>query len=167
MAFKLLATAAVAATLVAADTFKIVAHNVRVIGTPSTEGYVAYAYSADPTTCTGIWALAPPDAGLAADWSSANGNLTTTLNDNTAGVTVFIGGTATVPAFKTEQVICNQGSGEFDASGGAVTFDDGTWMACKLSYFDENAPEGHAAILYRQAGQRTLADCSDIELSTQ
>ncbi|OHE92519.1 hypothetical protein CORC01_12168 [Colletotrichum orchidophilum] len=73
-----------------------------------------------------------------------------------AGLIVTPGGTATVPSLNTVQLQCQAATSGVTVADGSLQFQDGFWMACPRN--------GSVALSFKEAGQRTLLGCADVQL---
>lgn len=80
-----------------------------------------------------------------------------------AGLIVTPGGTATVPSINTVQLQCQSATSGVtvaaaatDGGAWALQYQKGSWMACPR--------DGAVVLSFKQAGQRTLLGCADVQL---
>lgn len=74
-----------------------------------------------------------------------------------AGMIVTPGGTATVPSLNVVELRCSASTtGVSVTLNGLLQYSGGAWMACPR--------DGAVVLSFKQAGQRTLAGCADVQL---
>ncbi|KAF2091003.1 hypothetical protein K490DRAFT_62334 [Saccharata proteae CBS 121410] len=104
--------------------------------------------------------------GTTADFAANTETIVSDQNAYPYGMIITPGGTATVPS--TNAVDVNVGDGTrgvyIDTSTGTPTlaFENGSFAACPASVLQRQGDE--ILLSFRQAGQRTLAGCADVDL---
>ncbi|KAL0941130.1 uncharacterized protein CTRU02_203893 [Colletotrichum truncatum] len=73
-----------------------------------------------------------------------------------AGLIVTPGGTATVPSLNIVQLQCQAGTTGVTVTTEGLQYQGGAWMACFR--------DGAIVLSFKQAGQRTLLGCADVEV---
>ncbi|KAF4922181.1 hypothetical protein CGCVW01_v005467 [Colletotrichum viniferum] len=73
-----------------------------------------------------------------------------------AGMIVTPGGTATVPSSNVVELQCSASTTGVTVGATGLQYDGGAWMACPR--------DGAIVLSFKQAGQRTLASCADVQL---
>lgn len=73
-----------------------------------------------------------------------------------AGMVVTPGGTATVPSANVVGLRCGASTTGVSVTPSGLQYDGGAWMACPR--------DGAVVLSFKQAGQRTLASCGDVQL---
>ncbi|KAK2614642.1 hypothetical protein N8I77_001449 [Diaporthe amygdali] len=73
-----------------------------------------------------------------------------------AGMIVTPGGTATVPSSNVVELQCSASTTGVSVTSDGLQYLGGAWMACPR--------DGAVVLSFKQAGQRTLASCADVQL---
>lgn len=73
-----------------------------------------------------------------------------------AGMIVTPGGTATVPSSNAVELQCLASTTGVSVTSAGLQYKGGSWMACPR--------DGAVVLSFKQAGQRTLASCGDVQL---
>lgn len=73
-----------------------------------------------------------------------------------AGMIVTPGGTATVPSSNVVELQCSASTTGVSVTDAGLQYNGGSWMACPR--------DGAVVLSFKQAGQRTLASCGDVQL---
>lgn len=74
-----------------------------------------------------------------------------------AGMIVTPGGTATVPSSNVVELQCSASTTGVSVTSSGLQYAGGAWMACPRD-------DGTVVLSFKQAGQRTVASCGDVQL---
>lgn len=138
------------------DAFRLSANVTRLDLTPSIQGQeLAYVSDAD---CQANVVFAPAGQGSAFYTSGEMVGVNHFSDDSSpgAGMIVTPGGTATVPSLNVVELQCSASTTGVSVTSAGLQYDGGAWMACPR--------DGSVVLSFKQAGQRTLASCADVQL---
>lgn len=156
-----LAAAATAATVPVRststpDTFRLSANVLGLDITPSLQGQeLTYVVNDD---CRANIIFAPAGQGTTFYTTGEMVGVNHFDGDSSAGAGMIVtpGGTSTVPSLNVVELQCSASTTGVSVTSAGLQYDRGAWMACPR--------DGVVVLSFKQAGQRTLLGCGDVQL---
>lgn len=141
------------------DTFRLSANVTGLDITPSLQGQeLTYATYVSDAGCQADIVFGPAGQG-ATFYTTGDMVGVHHFSDSSspgAGMVVTPGGTATVPSSNVVELQCSASTTGVSVTSAGLQYGGGAWMACPR--------DGAVVLSFKQAGQRTILGCGDVQL---